>query len=138
MIFFLWMQPFRRNKKKIKGLIVFCNSNRKKMNFHKNSRSGKKVNNKYMKDRRNRAKESSLNKNNSMEEGILKEDGRELGNRHLLRRVSFDSSAFTNFIQYKGCKGSNKVSFWERILKCLQSVTTDNWCQFSANLKSSQ
>ena len=81
------------------------------MNFHNNSKNGKKVNNRHMKDKRNLAKESSLNKNNNSQEEILKEDGKELGNRHLLSRVSFDSSAFTNFIQYKGCKGSNKVSF---------------------------
>jgi hypothetical protein len=120
------MQPFRRNKKKIKDSIAFFNSNRRKMNFHNNSKSGKKVNNRYMKDRRNLAKESSLNKSNSSEEGILREAGKELGNRHLLRKVSFDSSAFTNFIQYKGCKGNNKVSFWERTLKCLRSAMIDN------------
>jgi hypothetical protein len=56
----------------------------------------------------------------------LKEVGKELDNRHLLKKVSFDSSAFTNFIQYKGCKDNNKVSFSGQTLNCLQSVMTDN------------
>lgn len=129
------MRPFRRNKKKIKGSIVFFNSNRKKTNFPNSSNSGKKANNRYMKVRRKLAKESSLNKNNFLKEGILKEAGKELGNRHLLKRVSFDSSAFTNFIQYKGCKGSNKVSFWEQTSKCLRLAMTDSLCPSSASLK---
>jgi len=79
-----------------------------------------------MKVKRKLATESSLSNNNISEEGILKEVGKELDNRHLLKKVSFDSSAFTNFIQYKGCKDNNKVSFSGQTLNCLQSVMTDN------------
>jgi hypothetical protein len=30
------------------------------------------------------------------------------------------------------------VSFWERTLKCLRSVTIDNWCLSSASQRSYQ
>lgn len=96
------------------------------MIFRNSSNSGKKANSRHMKARRKSAKESSLNRSSISEEGILKEAGRELDNRHLSRKVSCDSSAFTNFIQYKGCKGNNKASFLEQTSRCLRSATTDS------------